>query len=116
PMLRVMTMLMQRRRAAGLAAAVLMVMGAPAGVRAEEEPQAPSQTQPAPKRTTKTEVISTEAGGTVPSEPSPPTVAPAQQPELPSADPPGAPTPPTAAPPSDPGAANPATQSSEPPA
>jgi len=118
-MLPVMTMLMQRCRAAGLAAAVLMMMGPVAEVRAEDEPAPPSQSQP-PKRTTKTQVVSTEAGGPVPSEPSPPAATPPQLPPLPSADPPAAPTEPTTptvAPPSDPNAANPptASASSEPP-
>ncbi|HMI82871.1 MAG TPA: DUF6600 domain-containing protein [Polyangiaceae bacterium] len=109
-MLRPMMKLLRRCHAAGLAATVLMTAGA-ADVRAQEEP-APSQTQPSPKRTTSTQVTSTEAGGTLPSEP----VAPAPTlPALPTAAPPADPNAPTAAPPSEPTATDQATPSSEPP-
>ena len=94
PMLRLMMTLVPRRLLAGWVA-VALVMGSTPNARAEEEESTspPSQNQPPPTRTT--EVVSTEAGGTVRSEPSPPEVAPTPLPNLPNAAPPTAPTVPT---------------------
>jgi hypothetical protein len=90
PMLRIMKMPTPRRRWAGWAAAVL-VTATVTGARADDTPPTPVS-KPAPTRTTTTKhVVSTEAGGTVPSAPAPvstasvpPAGSPTELPPLPS--------------------------------